>query len=214
VAEEKPNKTSGPPPTITRRTFAGAAVAGATGLLGALIGGREARRRSGLELRPPGALSEDAFLAACTRCFKCGNACPNGCIKFHEPSAGAGEMFTPYIEPRDRACVLCGECADVCPTGALQPFEASRDGWLADVDMGTARVNEGMCYSYNGRTCGACYQACPLAGVAMTIGVFETPTVHPEHCVGCGICEQSCLHLPQAIRIIPRSRGGGRGVTG
>ena len=78
------------------------------------------------------------------------------------------------------------------------------------VDMGLARVNEAMCFSFNGRTCGACYRACPLAGSAMKIGVFETPLVQPEICVGCGLCEQACLHLPQAIRVVPRGSGSGR----
>jgi ferredoxin-type protein NapG len=155
-------------------------------------------------LRPPGALPEPEFLDKCARCFKCGNACPNSCIRFHGIDAGVDRAFTPYIKPRDRGCVLCGECARVCPTGALKPFLADREGWLADVDMGKARLNKSMCFSYNMRTCGACYQACPLAGEAIRIGVFEQPLLDPEKCVGCGLCEQACLHLPQAIRVVPR----------
>lgn len=146
-------------------------------------------------------------MSSCARCFNCGNACPNGCIQYTGFESGLEEAFTPYIVARERACILCGECAEVCPTGALQPFEATREGWSASVDMGLARVNEAMCYSFNGRTCGACYRACPLAGNAMKIGVFETPHVQPDNCVGCGLCEQACLHLPQAIRVIPRQSG-------
>ncbi len=178
------------------------------GWFGFLFRPGEAKALPGVSLRPPGALPEDDFLDACARCFKCGNVCPNGCIKFHSPRAGIHKMFTPYIKARERACVLCGECGNVCPTGALKKFVPNRDGWMADVKMGTARVNKAMCYSYNGRTCGACYQACPLAGQAMKIGVFETPIMVPENCVGCGICEQACLHLPQAIRIIPTELQG------
>ncbi len=177
----------------------------------ALFGGLLRRTRRvipGLLLRPPGALPEEDFLEACVRCFKCGNACPNSCIEFHPVGDGIDVAFTPFIKARSRGCILCGECTDVCPTGALAPFEIGREGWKIGVAMGTARVNEAMCYSYNGRTCGACYRACPLAGEAMTIGMFETPIVHREHCVGCGLCEQACLHLPQAIRILPNQDRG------
>ena len=48
-----------------------------------------------------------------------------------------------------------------------------------------------------------CYRACPLPGEAMTLGLYETPIVHSEHCVGCGLCEQACVQMPQAIRIVP-----------
>ena len=188
-----------------RRGFLGAGVAIAMGAIGLALGRtKQATARMRMVLRPPGALPESQFLDRCSRCFKCGNACPNSCIRFHGIDAGLDKAFTPYIKPRDRGCVLCGECARVCPTGALKPFSADRDGWLADVDMGTARLNKSMCFSYNDRTCGACYQACPLAGEAIRIGVFEKPLLDPEKCVGCGLCEQACLHLPQAIRVVPR----------
>ncbi len=190
----------------TRRNFLGAALATGIGGLGAWLG-RSRRAVAGMRLRPPGAREEEEFLDRCVRCFRCGNACPNDCIRYHGLEAGLDQAFTPYIKARERACILCGECTKVCPTGALQPFEADREGWVAGVSMGTARVNKSMCYSYHGRTCGACYRACPLAGEAMKIGVFETPIVVPESCVGCGLCEQACLHLPQAIRVIPRSSG-------
>ncbi len=196
---------------IGRRSFIGAAIATAMGGLGVLF---RRRRRAGSQyrLRPPGALKEEDFLSACTRCFKCGNACPNDCIQFTGLEDGLENAFTPYIVARERACTLCGVCADVCPTGALKPFLATREGWAESVDMGLARVNEAMCYSFNGRTCGACYRACPLAGSAMKIGIFETPLVQPENCVGCGLCEQACLHLPQAIRVIPRESGSQEGA--
>lgn len=187
---------------LSRRHAIGAAAGGAVALVSYLVGG-DRRPRADLTLRPPGALAEPEFLDQCARCFKCGSACPNDCIDYFDLRDGMDVAFTPFIKARTRGCVLCGACADICPTGALQPFETSREGWKEGVKMGVARVNEAMCYSYHGRTCGACYRACPLAGEALTIGVFETPTVHPEACVGCGLCEQACLHLPQAIRVLP-----------
>lgn len=189
--------------TPRRRTIFGAALAGFMGIFAWGIKRKERKAQTGLNLRPPGALDEEPFLDACARCFKCGSACPNGCIKFYGMGDGLSQMFTPYIKPRDRGCTLCGECGNVCPTGALQKIDTSREGLVATVNMGKARVNKAMCYSFHGRTCGACYRACPLAGVAMKIGLYETPLVQTDACVGCGLCEQACLHLPQAIRVIP-----------
>ncbi len=185
----------------SRRAAIGASLAGLMAAGGFF--GRSKRKARRMVLRPPGALPQGEFESACTRCFKCAQACPNECIKVHDLGAGLEQAFTPFIAARARGCTLCGECAEVCPTGALKPFEASREGWVAAVDMGHARVDKSQCYSFAGRTCGACYRACPLAGEAMKIGVFETPWVQ-DACVGCGLCEQSCLHVPQAIRVVPR----------
>ena len=191
---------------IGRRGFIGLTIALFLSLVG-FISGRRRRPIPGMKLPPPGALPEKQFLEACARCFKCGNACPNDCIEYHGLEAGLEKAFTPYIHARSRGCILCGKCGEACPTGALAPIGDSKDSWVENVKMGTARVNKDMCYSYHGRTCGACYRACPLPNIAMSIGLFETPIVHPDSCVGCGLCEQACLHLPQAIRVIPSKKG-------
>lgn len=202
---EPASEDSGQGSGLARRSVLGGMVAAAMAGVASVFAG-PSRVQAGVSLRPPGALPEDEFLDKCARCFECANACPNDCIQFHGLEAGLGGAFTPFIKARERGCVLCGECANVCPTGALKPFEATREGWLIGVEMGKARVNEEMCFSFHGRTCGACYQACPLAGQAMTIGLYETPHVNFEDCVGCGLCEQACLHLPQAIRVLPVRR--------
>lgn len=189
---------------LTRKGFLGALVAGvALPFIIPLI--EMLPKHSNLRrfLRPPGALPEKAFVDACIGCGQCANVCPNKCISLYGLEGGLGNLATPKISARAQACILCMACTQVCPTNALQKLEPTEAGKRA-VAMGKAVLIEDVCYSYAGRTCGVCYRACPLQGSAMTIGLFEQPTVHSEHCVGCGLCEQACVHMPQAIRVIPR----------
>ena len=69
--------------------------------------------------------------------------------------------------------------------------------------MGIAEVDPNICYSFNGASCGACVRACPFQGVALRAGLWEKPIIDPDKCVGCGLCERSCVHYPQAIRVVP-----------
>jgi NAD-dependent dihydropyrimidine dehydrogenase PreA subunit len=94
------------------------------------------------------------------------------------------------------------KCGDVCPSGAIEPIAREADDILAGVRMGRAEVDESLCLSYQGKTCGVCYRACPLPDIAIRVGLLEQPHVL-DGCVGCGLCERSCIQLPQAIRVIP-----------
>ena len=154
-------------------------------------------------LRPPGSKDEKEFAATCIRCGKCGEVCPNRCIKYLGTENGIGSLDTPYIIPREQACILCMKCGDVCPTGAIEPIKRLAEPILEKVDMGTARVDRSLCLSWQGKTCGVCYRACPLQDVAIRIGRLEQPHVLDKGCVGCGLCERSCIQIPQAIKIIP-----------
>jgi len=153
-------------------------------------------------LRPPGALDEEEFVARCIHCGQCGEACPNRCIKYFGFENGLQSTDTPYITPREKACILCMKCGDVCPTGAIQKIERKAETIMADVKMGHAVVDESLCLSFQGKTCGVCYRACPLPDVAIRVGRLEQPHVL-EACVGCGLCERSCIQLPQAIKVMP-----------
>jgi len=186
---------------MKRRTFIKAATGSAASLLAAKA--LTAQDQPLLRyLRPPGALNEMDFPARCIRCGKCGEVCPNRCIKYFGLENGLSSLDTPFIIPREQACILCMKCGEVCPTGALQSIVHEAEAIIAQVKMGKARVDKTLCLSYQGKTCGVCYRACPLQDVAIRTGMLEQPNVL-DACVGCGLCERSCIQVPQAIRVIP-----------
>ena len=196
---------------IPRRHFL--ARMGRSGLRGATVGGllyglqsilsRPATARPVAEtelgiLRPPGALAEEEFLQACIRCDLCAHACDTACIQLM-PIWQGRHAGTPYIRAEDRACNLCMRCTQACPSGALAELVEK-----SEAQMGIAIVDERLCVSHNGTgVCGACHTICPLKNKAISQGMYNKPTVHPEHCVGCGLCEEACIVKDRrAIRVV------------
>jgi ferredoxin-type protein NapG len=114
-------------PALNRRGFLSEAAKYLAQQAGSLLAERYAPRR---HYRPPGAVSEPAFLAACTRCGYCFEACPVDAIVAAPPAAGLA-AGTPIIEPLVQPCIACEGmfCAQVCPTGALVP---PLDGWARE----------------------------------------------------------------------------------
>lgn len=189
---------------LSRRSFLVALAASWAGMAKPIVAQSKAlwQRVRFRFLRPPGALAEPDFVDACIRCGLCAEVCPNQCIKFFNVDAGLKMAQTPYIIPRQKSCILCMQCGQVCPTQALKNIPRKAEPIVANVNMGQARVDTQLCLSYQGKTCGVCYRACPLPDVAIKAGRLEQPIV-TDKCVGCGLCERSCIQLPQAIKIIP-----------
>lgn len=191
-----------------------AGVAGGAGLLSFGVGiyAKQASALPATALRPPGALAETDFLAACVRCGLCVRDCPYDTLKLAELGT-APATGTPYFEARKVPCEMCDHipCVAACPTGAL-------DHGLTDIGkarMGLAvLIDHETCLNFLGLRCDVCYRVCPVIDKAITLEKVHNPrsdrhamllpTVHSEHCTGCGKCEKSCV-LPgeAAIKVLP-----------
>jgi ferredoxin-type protein NapG len=89
-------------------------------------------------LRPPGALDEEAFLAACIKCGQCVQVCPIRAIRLGDLQEGLGNGV-PYIDARDQACDFscdATQCILACPTGALSHLIDKKE----QVKMGVAKL--------------------------------------------------------------------------
>lgn len=200
---------------LSRRRFLErcAASAGTVSVIGLLLaaGAREAKSTPAWAIRPPGAIDESEFTSACVRCGLCVRACPYDTLRLAELDHGVA-VGTPYFVARQTPCEMCKTipCAAACPTDALSKSLTD----IRDADMGLA-VFTGMdtCYSVIGAAaCRACYLACPVKDEAITMELREgdgriwfQPTVHAEHCTGCGRCEKHCVTEKASIKVLPRA---------
>ncbi|MHC1725418.1 MAG: 4Fe-4S dicluster domain-containing protein [Syntrophobacteraceae bacterium] len=164
---------------------AGAAVSGA--VLGLTTVGRAQNL-----VRPPGALDEPDFLASCSRCLRCLDACAPLAIKPASLFDGPANLGTPVLETNK--CILCMECVRTCPTGALSKIPKG------EIFLGTAVIMKDVCLAWlKTRRCKECEKACKPEAIVMESGRY--PVVLAEKCNGCGICMRRCPTEPKSIYI-------------
>jgi MauM/NapG family ferredoxin protein len=161
------------------------------------------KRPSAKLIRPPGALAEPRFLAACIRCGECMKVCPTNALQPASDQAGPEGLWTPVLVPKIGYCeYYCSLCTQVCPTGAIKELRIREK---AKVRIGSAWINKDRCIPYAlGRACTVCEEKCPTSPKAIkliememampdgTWGIQEVPVVDPNACIGCGICETKC----------------------
>ena len=174
-------------------------------------GAREAKSSAAWAIRPPGAVAEQDFTSACVRCGLCVRACPYDTLRLSELDEGVA-LGTPYFIARQTPCEMCKTipCAKACPTDALSKSLTD----IRDADMGLAVfTGADTCYSVTGAAaCRACYLACPVKDRAITMElrqgddrIWFQPTVHSQHCTGCGRCEKHCVTEEASIKVLPRA---------
>ena len=168
-------------------------------LLGQVVDAVSEKVAPATYVRPPGAISEPAFLAACTRCRECASVCPALAIRML-PSQHGMAAGTPIIEVDDRACIMCADmpCVTACPTGALL---APTHGW-ADVKMAIIGVDDRRCLAFQGIECGVCARVCPVGERAITLDDKGRPVIGAA-CTGCGKCVTACVTTPSALNARP-----------
>ena len=189
---------------IPRRRFLVdmARTAGGVALFSVGVGlySRQAASLPAQAIRPPGARAEEQFLGACIRCGLCVRDCPYDTLHLAAPGEPVA-TGTPYFVARKVPCEMCEDipCVKACPTGALDPA-------LTDIDdsrMGLAvLIDQENCLNYQGLRCDVCYRICPAINTAITLErqhnarsgkhALFIPTVHSDHCTGCGKCVAVC----------------------
>jgi ferredoxin-type protein NapF len=130
-------------------------------------------------LRPPWALAEDAFRAACTRCGECLRACPQGIL--------VDDGGYPRVEFGKGECTFCAACVAACAPAALRRQEGQLPWRLLPVISAD-------CLARRNIVCRSCGDACGRMAIRFSPrqGGSALPEVDASRCTGCGGCVAPC----------------------
>ncbi len=187
--------------------------AGTAAIVAAMVGLYPVAKRLFDRLRPPGAIPEDEFLAACIKCGQCVQVCPVEAIKLGDGDEGYG-LGVPYIDARSQACDFsCDavQCVLACPTGALSHDIATKE----EVTMGVARLaRPDTCLAMRGEGFTGQVQGADFEGLLRYEEIDRWTPIrvadHPYDLELCDLCVRECP-IEGAISLEPLSPDAGDG---
>ncbi len=146
---------------------------------------------------PPGSLSIDHFVSACTACQLCVSACPTNVLQPSILDYGVLGFMQPAMNNTLNFCNYeCTRCGEVCPSGAILPLTVEEKKLT---QIGKVHFIKENCVVYTEDTaCGSCSEHCPTQAVYMVPykeGI-TIPEVDESICIGCGACEFACPTRP------------------
>ena len=158
-------------------------------------------------LRPPGAIEEREFLAACIKCGQCVQVCPVEAIILADIDDGFGNG-APYIIARDQACDFscdATQCILACPTGALSHEIDKKE----QVRMGLAVLTRpDACLARQGMGFKGLARGADFKGLHRYIEVDRWNPIliadHPYDLPLCDLCVRECP-IKDAIKLEPMS---------
>lgn len=183
---------------LNRRDFFRFGLQNAAKMAGDAVAGKLALE--GDMIRPPFALAEAAFLEACTKCDACIQACAYDIIFKLPDDMGGKRAGTPVLDLAVAGCHLCTDwpCVTVCEPAALKLPEAAAPPIFPK--LADAVINTESCLPYAGPECGACRDACRVAG-ALNWEQGIKPVIDNDVCTGCALCRDACITDPKSIDI-------------
>jgi len=155
-------------------------------------------------IRPPGAIPETQFLAACIRCGECMKSCLTNTLQPSLWESGLEGLWTPRMELRLAPCEQdCNVCGKVCPTQAIRSLDLEEK---RHAKVGTAVLRKEQCLVWSqNKLCLICDEICPYNAIVFRpVEGYRRPVVVASKCNGCGYCEQKCpVRGESAIVVVP-----------